>query len=273
MPPRPPPPPPPPELGQALLQMTQLLGQMQQSQQQFEQGRQNGNAGGNARVTIRDFLQLNPRSFDSTAEPLEADDWLREVNRILTIAKVAHEDKLQFATHLLRGESASWWENFLEMRAPDSPITWQEFQVAFRSYHIPEGVMDRMKEMFVSLVQGTKTVLGYSKEFTKLARYGGDEVSTDEKKQKRFRNGLKPALKYALTHVHTKTFEKLVSAAIQEETGRHAFEDSRKHAREFDAPSASTTGQKRRVWIPNHAPPRGAFVPRPAGYAPRPPTP
>jgi hypothetical protein len=52
---RAPPPPPPPLLGQALLQMTQLLGQMQQTQHNFDQGRQE-----NGRVMIRDFLQLNP---------------------------------------------------------------------------------------------------------------------------------------------------------------------------------------------------------------------
>ena len=80
---RPQPPPPPPELGQALLQMTQLLGQMQQTQHNFDQGRQE-----NGRVMIQDFLQLNPRSFDSTPQPLDADDWVRDVNLMLITAGV-----------------------------------------------------------------------------------------------------------------------------------------------------------------------------------------
>ncbi len=99
--------------------------------------------------------------------------------------------------------------------------------------------MDRMKEKFLSLVQGNKDVMAYIIEFSKLARYGGEEVSTDAKKQKRFRNGLKPALKYALTHVTAETFDKLVNTAIKEESGRLAFEESRKHTREVGAPSAS----------------------------------
>jgi Retrotransposon gag protein. len=98
--------------------------------------------------------------------------------------------------------------------------------------------MERKREQFCNLVQGTKTVTGYSKEFTKLARYAGDEVSTDAKKQKRFRNGLIPTLKYALLHVKTDTFEQLVNAAIQEESGRRSFEESRKHSRDIGAPSA-----------------------------------
>ena len=191
-------------------------------------------------MTIHDFLQLNPRSFDSTPEPLDADDWVRDVNRMLNTAGVAPEDKVRFATHLLKGGSAAWWENFLEMRPANAPeVTWEEFWEAFRSHHIPEGLMDRMKEKFLSLVQGNKDVMAYSIEFTNLARYAGEEVSTDAKKQKRFRNGLKPALKYALTHVAAATFDKLVNAAVKEETGRLAFEESRKHTREVGAPSAS----------------------------------
>ena len=114
-------PPPPPALAPVLLQMTQLLGQMQQAQHGFDQARQ-----GNGRVTIRDFLQLNPRSFDSTPEPLDADDWVRDVNRMLNTAGVAPEDKVRFATHLLKGGSAAWWENFLEMRPTNAPeVTWE----------------------------------------------------------------------------------------------------------------------------------------------------
>ncbi|XP_071676726.1 uncharacterized protein [Lolium perenne] len=257
-------PPPPPPLGPALLQMTQLLSQMQQTQHNFDQARHD-----NGRVMIRDFLQLNPRSFDSTPEPLDADDWVRDVNRMLNTAGVAPEDKVRFATHLLKGGSAAWWENFLEMRPANAPdVTWEEFREVFRSHHIPEGLMDRMKEKFLSLVQGNKDVMTYSIEFSKLARYGGEEVSTDAKKQKRFRNGLKPALKYALTHVSMDTFDKLVNTAIKEELGRLAFDESRKHTREVGAPS-SAPPQKRRLWVPYPAPPGQATQ---AGYAPRPPT-
>ncbi|XP_071685425.1 uncharacterized protein [Lolium perenne] len=247
---------------------------MQQTQHNFDQARHD-----NGRVMIRDFLQLNPRSFDSTPEPLDADDWVRDVNRMLNTAGVAPEDKVRFATHLLKGGSAAWWENFLEMRPANAPdVTWEEFREAFRSHHIPEGLMDRMKEKFLSLVQGNKDVMAYIIEFSRLARYGGEEVSTDAKKQKRFRNGLKPALKYALTHVSMDTFDKLVNTAIKEESGRLAFDESRKHTREVGAPS-SAPPQKRRLWVPYPAPPgqagQAGYAPRAAhaGYGPRPPTP
>jgi hypothetical protein len=246
--------------------MTQLLGQMQQTQHNFDQGHQE-----NGRVMIRDFLQLNPQSFDSMPQPLDADDWVRDVNHMLTTAGVAQGDKVRFATHLLKGGSAAWWENFLEMRPPNADLTLEEFVEAFRSHHIPEGLMDRMKEKFCNLVQGNKDVMGYNIEFANLVRYAGEEVSTDAKKQKRSRNGLKPALKYALNHVKATTFDDLVNIAVKEETERLSFEESRKHTCEVGVSSAQAPTQKRRLWVPNPAPPRQATMPIQVGYSPRPP--
>jgi hypothetical protein len=168
---------------------------------------------------------------------------------------------VRFATYLLKGGSAAWWENFFEMRPADAGITWEEFLEAFRRHHIAEGLMDRMKEKFCNLVKGNQDVVGYSIEFSRLACYTGEEVSTDAKKQKRFRNGLKPALKYALTHVKATTFDELVNTAVKEETGRLASEESRKHSREVGAPSASAPTQKCRLWVPYPAPPRQVAMP------------
>jgi hypothetical protein len=139
---------------------------------------------------------------------------------------------------------------------------------AFRSHHIPNGLMDIMKGKFCNLVQGNNDIMGYIIEFAHLARYTGEEVSTDAKKQKRFRNGLKPALKYALNHVRATTFDELVNTAVKEETGRLAFEESRKHSREIGASSAPAPTQKRRLWVPNPTPPRQATMPIQVGYAP-----
>ena len=56
----------PPEMGKVLSQMTKVIKQMQQN---HDLG-----SNGNARVSIREFLELNPRTFDTSSEPLDADD-------------------------------------------------------------------------------------------------------------------------------------------------------------------------------------------------------
>jgi hypothetical protein len=58
--------------------------------------------------------------------------------------------------------------------------------------------MEKKREEFRKLVQGDMDVDSYSRAFTRLARYAGDEVATDAKKQDKFRRGLNPAIKFTI---------------------------------------------------------------------------
>ena len=171
---------------------------------------------GNVRVSIREFLELKPRTFDASSEPMDAYNWLREMNRTLTVAHVADEDRVPYVTYLLRGQSMSWWENFQETRAPGVEITWEDFKQTFVRHHIPDGLLERMVEEFISLTHGNMDVLEYQREFNRLARYAGDEVSTEARKMAKFRRGFNPELKYALTNFKAKNFEDLINIALNE---------------------------------------------------------
>jgi hypothetical protein len=109
--------------------------------------------------------------------------------------------------------------------------------------------MERKREEFRNLTQGAKDVQTYSTKFTLLARYAGDEVLTDEKKQDRFRRGLNPAVKFSLNLIKCKNFEELVDTALRAEYGRH------KHSRDSGSSSApAMPPQKHRVWEPDTTP-------------------
>nr|XP_051207141.1 uncharacterized protein LOC127322763 [Lolium perenne] len=257
---------PPPEVDQALVKMAQVLNQMQLNQDRIN--------GGNARVTIQEFLQLNPRTFDVTAEPIDADDWLREMNKTISVAHVADEDRVPYVTYLLRGVSAAWWDNHLLMKAPDADITWDEFQLLFKRHHIPDSIMERKREEFCNLSQGSNTVLAYRDAFLNRLVMPGDEVSTDAKKQAMFRKGLNPEIKYAILLVKCNTFEELVNTALQEEYGRAMLEESRKRSREAASSSATAMPpRKRRIWVPYAAPAQPTYMPEPSGFVSHPPTP
>ena len=128
--------------------------------------------------------------------------------------------------------------------------------------------MDRKREEFCNFTQGRLTVDAYSREFGNLARYASEEVSTDAKKQARFRKGLSPELRRDLClHVCT-SFQKLVNKAISAETGHTDYDASCKNSRDLGSSSGSGS-QKRWVWISNTALPPW-FTPRPSFEAPRP---
>src|SRR3954463_13398707 len=130
--------------------------------------------------------------------------------------------------------------------------------------------MERMKEAFLNLKQGNDNVNTYIRNFMNLSRYGGDEISDDKKKQKRFRQRLNASIKYAITHARPASFLELQYTALQEEASRQVFEESKKHNRDAASSSAMSTPSKRRVWVPN-TPPSLPASPRPSGFAARPP--
>src|SRR3954466_16215207 len=143
-------------------------------------------------TTIQDFILLNPPVFRCPSEPLVADDWLRSLERKLETAHVAPGDRVLFAAYFLEGAALQWWENFVEMQPVGHMVTWKEFSDDFRGYHIPDQLMERKREEFCNLTQGKMSVHEYRTEFTRLTRYAQEEVSTDAKKQARFRKGLSP---------------------------------------------------------------------------------
>lgn len=79
--------------------------------------------------------------------------------------------------------------------------------------------------------RGRKSVDEYSREFSRLARYAQEEVSTDSNNQTRFQKGLNPGLRHELNLIDFTTFQPLVNKAIKAENGHAIFEESYKHFR------------------------------------------
>src|SRR3954465_2752239 len=255
-------PPPPPSAAEILMEaernrrdQTRLLELIEQNTAHHR----------NVVVSIQDFILLKPPIFRCSSEPLEADDWLRSIERKLDTAHVAPHDRVIFAVYFLEGAAAEWWENYVAMQPDGHLVTWQEFCDAFRGYHLLDDLMERKKEEFCNLNQGEMSIHEYVREFNRLSRYAQDGITTDARKQARFRKGLSPILRHDLNLLEFATFEDLVNRSFRAEHGNEIFEESRKHALEL-APSSSSRPQKRMIWIPNslfyqNNPPRPSYVP------------
>src|SRR4051812_37149913 len=156
-------------------------------------------------ATIHDFIRLHPPTFHHSIEPLDADDWLRSITHKLRSANVAEGDKVIYAAYHLEGPASLWWQNYEAMLPAGQIPTWRDFTEAIRENHIPLALIDRKREEFCSFTQGKMVVDAYSREFENLARYAIEEVSTDAKKQARFRKGLNPKLRRDIhLHLHSR---------------------------------------------------------------------
>jgi hypothetical protein len=82
-------------------------------------------------VGIKSFIRLTPPVFSYSTEPLDADYWLRTIERKLEVAHAAQADWVTFAAYHLEGAAGSWWENFLLLQPANHVVTWQEFKIAF----------------------------------------------------------------------------------------------------------------------------------------------
>jgi exonuclease VII large subunit len=197
-------------------QQQQLQQQMQQQQQQQQQ----------QQVPLpppppvpprdkhREFMSLKPPTFASSPDPLDVDDWLKSVEKMLNIAQCTDREKVLYASRRLTGPAADWWDSYTAVHDAADTITWAEFSTQFWNYHIPAGLMKIKKKEFLSLKQGSMTVSEYRDKFIQLSRYAPDEVAEDERKQEHFIEGLNGPLQYALVAHTFPSFQRLLDKAL-----------------------------------------------------------
>jgi hypothetical protein len=59
--------------------------------------------------------------FSHAADPLEAEDWLKKVLKMLTTAQCSDREKVLYAAGRLQGSAAAWWDAYVDVQAMLSP--------------------------------------------------------------------------------------------------------------------------------------------------------
>jgi hypothetical protein len=140
---------------------------------------------------------------------MEAEDWLKGVEKKLVIAQCADREKVLFVTHQLFGTAENWWETYYNTHADVDSITWNEFKARFHNHYVPRGTMKLKKKEFADLKQGGMTVNEYLNSFIQLSRY-----APDEKKHDMFLNGLNDDIQFQLLNTNYADFQHVVDKAI-----------------------------------------------------------
>jgi hypothetical protein len=227
-------------------------------------------------ASYQDFFSTQPPLFSKIEEPLDADAWLCTIESKFALLTIpcADSSKAHFAAQQLRGAARIWWDNYCAMQPAGHVISWEEFRIAFRAHHIPEGLLERKLNEFLALTQGTRTVLQYAQAFNHLCQYASYHADNDAKKQDLFRRGLNTKLKERLNLVKANTFSELVNMALTQEDciTAHRAEKKRK------APTGPSSAQSPRYrFVPNvqfrapqrnNPPGRLVFHPPQGGYKP-----
>jgi hypothetical protein len=145
---------------------------------------------------------------------MEAEDWLKGVDKKLVIAQCMDHEKVLFVVHQLYGTAANWWETYCNTHANADPITWNEFKARFHTHYVPRGSMKLKKKELTDLKHGSMTVNEYLNSFIQLSRYTPDDINIDEKKQDMFLNGLNGDIQFQLLNTDYADFQHVVDKAI-----------------------------------------------------------
>jgi hypothetical protein len=173
---------------------------------------------------------MKPSTFSKAEDPLEADAWIKEIEEKFSafVMPCSEEHKANFTALQLRGEALMWWDNFKIMQHGRA-VTWNDFKRAFKSHHIPKGLIDRNMRELLALRQGSNTVYRYAQKFNSLCQYGGHHIDTDAKKMERFRDGLDGKLYEGLNLLKPESFHELVNKAIsQDDAMKKAHRDKKR---------------------------------------------
>jgi hypothetical protein len=210
-------------------------------------GQNNGNG---VHSKLSGFQRTKPPSFGQAVDPIEADDWLRTMEKKLQIARTNEADKVPFVTHYLEGPAAIWWDNTKLTWPAGEEISWEKFKELFRKYHIPTGIMKVKQREFLALTQGNMTVGEYLNKLNNLARYSPHDVATEERKIDRFLGGLTHALRCQLCMLDFPDFQTLVDKAFIAE--REHKSGNNDHKRKFEPKKdyKEPYAQKLRSWQP-----------------------
>ncbi|CAO2141783.1 unnamed protein product [Urochloa humidicola] len=218
----------------------------------------------------QEFMTHRPPTFSDSADPIDADDWLKTVEKMLNIAQCSDRERVLYASGRLEGTAGDWWDAYTAAHANAEAITWQEFTNSFRNHHIPAGLLKLKKKDFQALKQGDMSVSEYRDRFIQLSRYAPEDVDSDEKKQDLFLEGLIGPLNYQLTPTTFPNFQSLVDKAIAMEHKRNKLNDQK---RKFSGSSQFSNNRPRSPQPPQGTPfrsagPSGNFMQRPGQLSP-----
>jgi hypothetical protein len=104
-----------------------------------------------SRDRLGDFQHTKQPTFSHVVEPMDANDWIKTVEKKLQVIQCNNREKVLLASHQLSGPTVDWWDAYVEAHEEPESINWPEFRVVFRACHVPQGVIKLKKKEFQDL--------------------------------------------------------------------------------------------------------------------------
>ena len=197
---------------------------------------------------LQRFKAHHPPTFTGGGDPMVADHWFRQIERILrAIVITSDTTRITLASFHLEGESKIWWEWVTTSRDFET-MTCDDFCRLFMGKYFPASARHAKAREFLELRQGMMTVLKYVARFTELARFGDDYVATDAAKVRKL------SIRGKIVGHNLQDMESMVSTALiieQEVDDAPSIRDvGASDKKRGSQASSSGSGKRQRTSIP-----------------------
>ncbi|XP_028106673.1 uncharacterized protein LOC114305738 [Camellia sinensis] len=125
------------------------------------------------------FNKMKPLTFLGGIEPLKAETWMLETEKLFEVFLSIETQKVLLATYTLKDEVRHWW---MLVRESSGTLTWDQFKEIFYEKYFTQCFRDKKVSKFQELKQGNISVLKYEAKFTELAHFSPHMVVTNYKK-------------------------------------------------------------------------------------------
>ena len=227
-------------------QIIQQIFQERQSQQQQRAENQY-----ECQINLLDFKKYAPPAFSGTSDPMEAESWLKTIEKVFHALRCPAEDKVTFATFMLQGEAADWWEIKIGKMGPnDVPFTWEEFRKVFYEKYFPQSIRLQKFREFDRLIQSHMTVAQYAVKFEELSRYAPALKAEENVRARKFENGLRERIQQLVTVFELPTYKEVINKCLIIEKRLNDAQAAREKSMKKRGRAIDSQGQSSRAFKP-----------------------
>ncbi|KAL0404199.1 UNVERIFIED_CONTAM: hypothetical protein Sradi_2060700 [Sesamum radiatum] len=103
--------------------------------------------------------------FAGTTDPPEAEEWLRNTERLLDRIECTPEQRLRYTVSLFEKDVLEWWETVPGSKNHPITLTWNDFLKEFADKYSPPVYRNHKKVEYLELKQNELSVAGYELQF------------------------------------------------------------------------------------------------------------
>ncbi|XP_073105616.1 uncharacterized protein [Elaeis guineensis] len=166
------------------------------------------------------FRTLNPPLFEDGPDPMTAETWFREMEKMFDALQYPENMKVRLAVPMLKENAEFWWTTIkAAYENNNDQLTWEEFKEIFYDQYFPRTIRLVKENEFLTLKQkDDMTVLKYANKFNELGRFCPLLMESERNKANRFEQGLRCGIRSRLSSHLFNNYKDVLERALKVES-------------------------------------------------------